>query len=101
MTRDSGDSVRGRFVADLVTLSPYPTPLATFVANKGLTAIRPDGDRAVEASFSASFGLESRRFFSPHLKCHCYRLINRAEPGTLTPLPARTRGFVPFEFSKS
>jgi hypothetical protein len=44
-------------------LHPHP-PYRGFVANKELTAIQPDGHRAVESLFSRFFDLESRSIFS-------------------------------------
>jgi hypothetical protein len=43
---------------------PHP-PIDAFVANKDQSAIRKDCHRAVEVSFSACFGLESRSIFLP------------------------------------
>jgi hypothetical protein len=43
---------------------PTPPPFGGFVANKRLTTIRPNGDRAVEGLFSRFFGPDSRSIFS-------------------------------------
>jgi hypothetical protein len=55
---------RPKNVDHLVIFFVPPPPFVGFVANKGRTAIRPSGDRAVEALFSRFFGLESRSIFS-------------------------------------
>jgi hypothetical protein len=44
-------------------LHPHP-PSRSFVANKRLTAIRPDGRPSGQSLFSRSFDLESRSIFS-------------------------------------
>jgi hypothetical protein len=60
--------------------------LGTFVANKDQTAIRPNGDRAVEAVFSPSIDLESASIFLlvpiadfTRPDCRFYSLINKLE----------------------
>jgi hypothetical protein len=52
MSRDFGDRRASRAMAlCLCTLSQTPTPHRRFVENKSKSAIRPDGHRAVEATF--------------------------------------------------
>jgi hypothetical protein len=55
---------KARKIYFLVNFLVHPTPISTFVANKGQSAIRPSGDRTVEIAFSLSTALESGPFFS-------------------------------------
>jgi hypothetical protein len=64
------------FVYHLINFSLTPPPLVIFVANKGQSAIRPDGDRTVESLFSRFFDLELRSIFSRRPNRKIYSSVN-------------------------
>lgn len=59
---------------------PHP-PCRGFVVNKGPTAIRLDGHRAVEAHFSRFFDPRIAFNFSTHPNREIYSLVNRQNWG--------------------
>src|SRR5579864_670635 len=70
------------------TLSQTPTPHGRFVENKGLSAIRPSGDRAVEVLFLRNFELALRVWSLPCAAPGFQRSLCRLHPEAL---PDRSR----------
>jgi hypothetical protein len=62
---NSGDFGNLQIVYSSITFSPTHPPYRGFVANKGSTAIQQACQKAVEATFSRFFDIESRSIF-----CH-------------------------------